>query len=188
MLFVALRCHRVLSLVTPHPLSIDYPQFSTDCSPGNRTTCKANFVHQAGAYQRDAPYTDTPFYSPSLAKFCSGNSCIFASWGTQAHVETPFTSSIMNINKYTNCGSGVIEHVQMCITSPTPTTRWVTSTLREIRIIPISTSVSEFGEPCISLSSSLGDGANVVLCHFARLGRSADECPTNGDRARCQRR
>ena len=95
-----------------------YPQFSTDCSPVpitgvNRTTCKANFVHQAGAYQRDAPYTDTPFYSPSLAKFCSGNSCIFASWGTQAHVETPFTSSIMNINKYTNCGSGVIEHVQM---------------------------------------------------------------------------
>ena len=42
--------------------------------------CKANFVHQAGAYQRDSPDTDTPFFSPSLAKYCSGNSCYFASW------------------------------------------------------------------------------------------------------------
>ena len=38
------------------------------------------FVHQAGAYKLDAPSTDTPFFSPPLAKFCSGNSCYFASW------------------------------------------------------------------------------------------------------------
>jgi hypothetical protein len=71
------------------------------------------FVHQAGAYQRDSPYTNTPFFSPSLAKHCSGNSCAFASWGTQAQVKNVFTSAIMYINKYTNCGNGVIEHTQM---------------------------------------------------------------------------
>ena len=38
------------------------------------------FVHQSGAYKLDAPSTDTPFFSPPLAKFCSGNSCYFASW------------------------------------------------------------------------------------------------------------
>ena len=31
---------------------------------------------------------------------------MFASWGQQAHVETPFTSPIMFINMYTNCGNG----------------------------------------------------------------------------------
>ena len=35
------------------------------------------FIHQAGAYQRDSPYTDDkPFYSPSLAKHCKDNYCI----------------------------------------------------------------------------------------------------------------
>ena len=44
--------------------------------------CKDNpyscyFIHQAGAYQRDSPYTDDkPFYSPSLAKHCQDNYCI----------------------------------------------------------------------------------------------------------------
>lgn len=38
---------------------------------------------------------------------------MFASWGTQAHTPTPFTSPIIYINRYTNCGDGVIEHTQM---------------------------------------------------------------------------
>ena len=38
---------------------------------------------------------------------------MFASWGQQAHVETPFTSPIMFINMYANCGNGKIEHTQM---------------------------------------------------------------------------
>ena len=38
------------------------------------------FVHQAGAYKLDGTHTATPFFSPPLAKFCSGNSCYFASW------------------------------------------------------------------------------------------------------------
>jgi len=38
---------------------------------------------------------------------------MFASWGQQAHVETPFTSPIMFINMYTNCGNGKIDLFQM---------------------------------------------------------------------------
>ena len=54
------------------------------------------FIHQAGAYQKDGNYTSTsPFYSPSLGKYCKDNYCIFASWGTQAHVPNTFTSPIM---------------------------------------------------------------------------------------------
>lgn len=70
-------------------------------------------IHQAGAYQRDSTYTTTPFHSPSLAKHCKGNSCTFASWGTQAHVPNNFTSPIIFISKYTNCGNGIIEHTQI---------------------------------------------------------------------------
>ncbi len=90
------------------------PQY---CPPGsdinNNTQCKKYFIHQAGAYQRDGAYTTVPFHSPSLARHCSGNSCIFASWGTSAHVATPFTSPIIYIHKYTNCNNGIIEHTQM---------------------------------------------------------------------------
>lgn len=77
------------------------------------TNTEPYFLHQAGAYQRDAPYTDVPFFSPGLAKHCEGNSCTFAGWGTSAHTPTPFTSPIIYINKYTNCGGGIIEHTQM---------------------------------------------------------------------------
>ena len=41
---------------------------------------KPYFVHQAGVYQRDGPYTDAPFWGPSLARHCAGSSCSFASW------------------------------------------------------------------------------------------------------------
>ena len=73
---------------------------------------KAYYIHQAGAYQRDGSYTSTPFYSPNVAKHCSGNTCTFASWGQQAHVPTPFTSPILYIHRYRNCGEGVIEYTQ----------------------------------------------------------------------------
>jgi len=88
------------------------PQYCPRESDSN-TQCKKYFIHQAGAYQRDGTYTTVPFHSPSLAKHCSGNSCIFASWGTSAQVPTPFTSPIIYINKYTNCNNGIIEHTQM---------------------------------------------------------------------------
>ena len=89
------------------------PQFCPGPDISNNTQCKKYFIHQAGAYQRDGEFTTVPFHSPSLAKHCSGNSCIFASWGTSAHVATPFTSPIIYINKYTNCNNGIIEHTQM---------------------------------------------------------------------------
>eukprot|EP00585_Thalassiosira_rotula_P007180 CAMPEP_0196161200 /NCGR_PEP_ID=MMETSP0910-20130528/47215_1 /TAXON_ID=49265 /ORGANISM="Thalassiosira rotula, Strain GSO102" /LENGTH=1412 /DNA_ID=CAMNT_0041426141 /DNA_START=120 /DNA_END=4358 /DNA_ORIENTATION=+ len=72
------------------------------------------YIHQAGAYTRESPYTDAePFYSPSLARHCAHNYCMFASWGTQAHIPNPFKSSLMYITKFTNCGDGIIEHTQM---------------------------------------------------------------------------
>jgi len=91
----------------------DFSQYCPVYSDTDKSTCKPYFIHQAGAYQEDAPYTDVPFISPSLARHCEGNSCAFASWGTSAHVATPFTSPIMYVNKYTNCGDGIIEHTQM---------------------------------------------------------------------------
>ena len=110
--------------------------------PAHLNTNNNCFVHQAGAYQRDnlaggVNYMAVPFFSASLARHCKGNSCLFASWGTQAHVPTIFTSPIMvswcsvksdcyvfcslfsnglsvqYINKYTNCGNGIVEHTQM---------------------------------------------------------------------------
>jgi hypothetical protein len=79
----------------------------------NGDTCPAYYIHGAGTYQGDTPYTDVPFYSQSLAKTCEGNYCIFASWAQQAHLTTPYTSPIISFNKYTNCGNGIIEHTQM---------------------------------------------------------------------------
>jgi hypothetical protein len=84
--------------------------------PANRDNddlCKKYYIHTAGSYQRDGLYTKIPFYSPSLAKHCNGNTCTFASWGLHAHVVTPFTSPALYINRYTNCNNGIIEHTQM---------------------------------------------------------------------------
>ena len=93
-------------------MNASLPQYCPGQSDNN-TVCKKYFIHQAGAYQRDGTYMTVPVHSPSLAKHCSGNSCIFASWGTSAQVPTPFTSPIIYINKYTNCNNGIIEHTQM---------------------------------------------------------------------------
>ena len=87
----------------------EYPQYCDSAE----TECKPYFIYQAGAYQRDPDNTNVPFFSPLLARHCSGNLCILASWGTQAHVPTPFTSPVIYVNKYTNCNHGIIEHTQM---------------------------------------------------------------------------
>ncbi|KAL7554862.1 hypothetical protein ACHAWF_018423 [Thalassiosira exigua] len=86
----------------------------TCADPADSETCAPYFVHQAGAYREDAPYTtDVPVYSPSLAKHCEGNGCYFASWGTQAHLPTPYTSPVIYVTKFTNCGDGIVEHTMM---------------------------------------------------------------------------
>jgi hypothetical protein len=40
------------------------------------------FIHEAGTYQSDSPYTDIPFYSPTLGSFCEDEQgeCGFISW------------------------------------------------------------------------------------------------------------
>jgi len=92
---------------------------------------KPNFIHQAGAYMRDCSnadgsttscaaadsvegdYMERPFYSPTLARHCNVSSCSFASWGTQAHTPTPFTSAAIYMNRYRDCGNGVLEYTQL---------------------------------------------------------------------------
>ncbi|KAL7547612.1 hypothetical protein ACHAWF_010891 [Thalassiosira exigua] len=97
----------------------DHPQYCTGDptlppSDPDHGKCQKMYVHQAGAYTLDPPHTDdAPFYSPSLARRCEGNTCTFAGWGTSAHLVTPFTSSILYVNRYTDCGEGVIEHTQI---------------------------------------------------------------------------
>jgi len=92
---------------------------------------KPNFIHQAGAYWKDCTnadgstakcnvadniagdYMEQPYFSPSVASHCTGQQCSFASWGTQAHVPTPFKSAAIYMNKYRDCGDGVLEYTQL---------------------------------------------------------------------------
>jgi len=66
-------------------------------------------IHQAGAYMRDAPALDTPYFSPSIARHCTGRECSFATWGTQAHTPTTHKSAAIYMNRYRDCGDGVLE-------------------------------------------------------------------------------
>ena len=93
--------------------SVSVASHHNDVAGGN-----AYYIHQAGAYQRDAEYTGSaqeagdPFFSPNVAKHCRGNTCTFASWGQQAHVPTGFASKLLYVNRYRNCGKGVVEVTQ----------------------------------------------------------------------------
>lgn len=76
------------------------------------------FIHQAGVYSKDPPYITEetePFYSPIIGKHCHDNTCIFLSWGQQAHVPTVFKSDLLYLYQYSDCGNGVIEFSQMFI-------------------------------------------------------------------------
>ena len=66
------------------------------------------FIHQAGIYTKDSPYTDQSFFSPNVARHCVNNTCSFISWGQQAHVPTEYPSPALILNRYTNCGNGII--------------------------------------------------------------------------------
>ena len=50
--------------------------------PDNDPTTGKFFIHEAGTYQRDGNYTETPFYSPTLGSYCgdSDGECGFVSW------------------------------------------------------------------------------------------------------------
>lgn len=68
------------------------------------------YIHQAGIYTKDSPYTDTKFFSPNIVKHCDGNvECSVGSWGQQAHIQTIHKSDMLYFNSYRDCGEGVIE-------------------------------------------------------------------------------
>jgi len=76
----------------------------------NQNSGKKYFIHQAGTYTKDSPYTDNnPFHSPNIAKHCSGRTCMFGAWGQQAHIPTFHESAALYFNSYTDCGDGVVE-------------------------------------------------------------------------------
>eukprot|EP00586_Coscinodiscus_wailesii_P003225 CAMPEP_0172489832 /NCGR_PEP_ID=MMETSP1066-20121228/20062_1 /TAXON_ID=671091 /ORGANISM="Coscinodiscus wailesii, Strain CCMP2513" /LENGTH=1635 /DNA_ID=CAMNT_0013257969 /DNA_START=104 /DNA_END=5012 /DNA_ORIENTATION=+ len=78
----------------------------------NRNAHGHYFMHQAGVYQKDAPYTDEPFFfSPSLAHWCDveRRECRFASWGQHAWTPTKYVSKAIYVNRYRDCGDGVME-------------------------------------------------------------------------------
>jgi len=98
---------------------IDEVQQSVSVSSQNNPKAgRPYFIHQAGAYQKDPEYTGSsqvagdPFFSPNVAKYCKGNTCTFASWGQQAHLPTEFASKLLYVNRYRNCGDGIVEITQ----------------------------------------------------------------------------
>jgi len=80
------------------------------CLPKNNDPSNPYFIHQAGVYSRDSPYTDNnPFFSPNIAKHCSDKECLFGTWGQQAHLPTQHESDVLYFNSYRDCGDGIIE-------------------------------------------------------------------------------
>lgn len=77
------------------------------------------FVHQAGSYKWDPPYTNDqeggggPMYGPSIAHYCTSSDgitvCTFASWGQHGWIPTFFSSPIIFVTRYAICGDGVLE-------------------------------------------------------------------------------
>ena len=81
----------------------------------NDDTTGPYFIHEAGTYQRDGTDTEIPFYSPTLGSYCSDSDgeCGFASWGQHAHVPTQWTSPMLYVNRYINCGDGTFEYTTL---------------------------------------------------------------------------
>jgi hypothetical protein len=65
------------------------------------------FIHQAGTYAKGN--RSTPFYSPNVGHYCDQSHCSTASWGQHAHLPTRYKSSALYLNRYTDCGDGVVE-------------------------------------------------------------------------------
>ena len=114
---------------------VDANKNVVDCSTSGATVSNSNirlvknFVHQAGVYSRDMdedangnPYlfktnssgnlVGKPFFSPSIAAHCEGNTCAFGTWGQQAHAATPWRSAILYFSRFADCGNGVLEFSQ----------------------------------------------------------------------------
>lgn len=65
-----------------------------------------NFIHQAGTYQNIDALRKKPFYSPTVAKHCDEEECMFASWGQHAHIPTNFYSNLLYYTRIRDCNNG----------------------------------------------------------------------------------
>lgn len=97
------------------PFIDEIPQLVAVDQSQNGAGGYAYFIHQSGVYTKDSPYVtnDNPFYSPSIAKVCKDRTCVFASWGQQAHLKTVFKGAALYYTMYTDCGEGVFEFSQI---------------------------------------------------------------------------
>eukprot|EP00587_Corethron_hystrix_P003389 CAMPEP_0113328226 /NCGR_PEP_ID=MMETSP0010_2-20120614/19873_1 /TAXON_ID=216773 ORGANISM="Corethron hystrix, Strain 308" /NCGR_SAMPLE_ID=MMETSP0010_2 /ASSEMBLY_ACC=CAM_ASM_000155 /LENGTH=852 /DNA_ID=CAMNT_0000189473 /DNA_START=133 /DNA_END=2692 /DNA_ORIENTATION=+ /assembly_acc=CAM_ASM_000155 len=93
------------------------------CSDPLKNQQKHFMIHGAGSYQYDASYgqdtgipvRERPFYSPSLGKYChdEDGECGFAAWPQHGPIPTGWESTVINFNRYKNCGNGVIEYTSV---------------------------------------------------------------------------
>lgn len=73
-------------------------------------------IHGGGSYQSDEAYTaddgvpviDVPFYSQSIRKYCDDGEgeCAFASWAQPGPIPVAWQSTMLNFNRYKDCGNG----------------------------------------------------------------------------------
>lgn len=76
------------------------------------TEGEAYFLHGAGIYLRDPPYTDgNPFYSPTVASAMVPHQRELAmvNWSQHAHVPTIHRSGLLVFNQFIDRGNGIIE-------------------------------------------------------------------------------
>ncbi|MEX1048671.1 MAG: acetylxylan esterase [Akkermansiaceae bacterium] len=69
------------------------------------------FIHGAGIYLNDPSFADAPFYSPMLASRIDSTASRLntANWAQHAHVPTAFQSGLINFQRITDRGEGIIE-------------------------------------------------------------------------------
>ncbi|NDV62082.1 hypothetical protein G0Q06_06455 [Puniceicoccales bacterium CK1056] len=69
------------------------------------------FIHGAGIYLDDPPYTDTPFFSPLLASAINSpaGQLVTANWSQHAHVPTIHKSGQILFQRITDRGEGILE-------------------------------------------------------------------------------
>lgn len=82
------------------------------------------FIHQAGIYLRDRKISVLrPFYSPLLAQGTGKEpySFVTVNWGQQAHVPTPYLSSLIYYTQVRDIGEGIIEISNMAYNYGTDT-------------------------------------------------------------------
>lgn len=76
------------------------------------TDANPYFIHGAGIYLKDPPTTDAgPFYSPMLASSidAEGGRLMIATWGQHPHVPTIHRSGLIQFQRITDRGEGIIE-------------------------------------------------------------------------------